>query len=368
MLQSLESGDLLVTTYGLLQSEEKAFASVKFGTVVLDEAHTIKNTATKTSKAAMRLNASFRIALTGTPIQNYLGEVWNLFQFINPGLLGSLSHFNEQFVKNDAPASRKHLKRLLSPFILRRTKSAVLDELPPKTEIVMKVQLSDEERAFYETLRRQAIANMDSGENSSGTKHIQALAEITRLRQACCNPSLVNHDLKIESSKLAAFMDLVSDLKKSKHRALVFSQFVTHLSLVREALDKQGMPYLYLDGSTSVSEREKRVKAFQSGEGDLFLISLKAGGLGLNLTAADFVIHMDPWWNPAIEDQASDRAHRIGQNRPVTIYRLVAEDSIEEKILRLHSTKRDLADSLLDGTDLSAKLNLSELLSLISDN
>lgn len=368
MLQSLEPGDLLITTYGLLQSEEKAFASVNFGTVVLDEAHTIKNTATKTSKAAMRLNATFRIALTGTPIQNYLGEVWNLFQFINPGLLGSLSHFNEQFVKNDAPASRKHLKRLLSPFILRRTKSAVLDELPPKTEIVMKVQLSEEERAFYETLRRQALANMDSDENSSGAKHIQALAEITRLRQACCNPSLVNHDLKIESSKLTAFLELVSDLKKSKHRALVFSQFVTHLSLVREALDKQGVHYLYLDGSTSVSEREKRVKAFQSGEGDLFLISLKAGGLGLNLTAADFVIHMDPWWNPAIEDQASDRAHRIGQNRPVTIYRLVAEDSIEEKILRLHSTKRDLADSLLDGTDLSAKLSLSELMSLISDN
>lgn len=367
-LQSLEPGDLLITTYGLLQSEEKAFASVRFNTIVLDEAHMIKNTTTKTSKAAMRLNASFRVVLTGTPIQNHLGEVWNLFQFINPGLLGSLSHFNERFVKNDNTANRKHLKRLLSPFILRRTKSAVLDELPPKTEIIRKVQFSTEERAFYETLRRQAIANLEGDEVPAGAKHIQALAEITRLRQACCNPSLVNPGLQIESAKLASFLELVSELKDNKHRALVFSQFVTHLSLVREALDKQDIKYLYLDGSTPVSEREKRVRAFQGGEGDLFLISLKAGGLGLNLTAADFVIHMDPWWNPAVEDQASDRAHRIGQTRPVTIYRLVAEDTIEEKILRLHSTKRDLADSLLEGSDRSAKLSLSELMSLIAED
>jgi SNF2 family DNA or RNA helicase len=365
-LQSLKNGDLLLVTYGLMQSEEKALAAVQFATVVLDEAHTIKNTATKTSKAAMKLNASFKVALTGTPVQNYLGEVWNLFQFINPGLLGSLAQFNERFVKNDTPANRKYLKKLLSPFILRRTKAAVLDELPSKTEIVLKVQLSEEERAFYETLRRQAIANMEKDDTTTGSKHLQALAEITRLRQACCNVSLINPGLKIASSKLADFMELVSDLRKNNHRALVYSQFVTHLNFVREALDKQGVSYLYLDGSTSLSEREKRVNAFQSGEGDLFLLSLKAGGLGLNLTAADFVIHLDPWWNPAVEDQASDRAHRMGQNRPVTIYRLVAEDSIEEKIIRLHSTKRNLADSLLEGTDKAAKLSLSELMDLIT--
>jgi len=366
-LQSLEPGDLLITTYGLLQTEEKALASIHFDTIVLDEAHTIKNTATKTSKAAMHLKATFRIALTGTPVQNYLGEVWNLFQFVNPGMLGSLAHFNELFVKNDTPANRNHLKKLLSPFILRRTKAAVIDELPPKTEIIHKVQLSEEERAFYETLRRQAIDTMESDNNATGAKHIQALAEITRLRQACCNPSLVNPKLKIPSSKLSDFLELVSDLRKNKHRALVFSQFVKHLSLVREALDKEGIHYIYLDGSTSMSERGKRVKAFQNGEGDIFLISLKAGGLGLNLTAADFVIHLDPWWNPAIEDQASDCAHRIGQSRPVTIYRLVAQDTIEEKILRLHDTKRNLADSLLEGSDHAAKLSMSDLMLLIKD-
>lgn len=366
MFKSLEPGDVLLTTYGLLQSEERSFSSVHFDTIVLDEAHIIKNNATKTSKAAMKLNSNFRVALTGTPIQNHLGEVWNLFQFINPGLLGTLAHFNERFIKDDSTASRKHLKKLLSPFILRRTKSAVLDELPPKTEIIRKVQLSTEERAYYETLRRQAIETLQNDDVAVGAKHLQALAEITRLRQACCNPSLVNPALQIESAKLAMFLELVSELKENKHRALVFSQFVTHLSLVRKALDQQGVNYLYLDGSTPVSEREKRVKSFQNGEGDLFLISLKAGGLGLNLTAADYVIHMDPWWNPAVEDQASDRAHRIGQIRPVTIYRLVAEDTIEEKIIRLHSTKRDLADSLLEGSDRSAKLSLKELMELIT--
>jgi SNF2 family DNA or RNA helicase len=172
---------------------------------------------------------------------------------------------------------------------------------------------------------------------------------------------------KIASSKLTTFLDIVDELIENKHRALVFSQFVTHLSIVREALDKKGIKYQYLDGSTSLPERERNVKRFQAGEGDLFLISLKAGGLGLNLTAADYVIHMDPWWNPAVEDQASDRAHRIGQNRPVTIYRLVADNTIEEKIIQLHNTKRDMAESLLEGTDQSAKMSMTELVSLIQE-
>jgi SNF2 family DNA or RNA helicase len=366
-LQSLESGDILITSYGLLQSEEKALAEILFSTVVLDEAHTIKNYATKTSKAAMQLQASFRVALTGTPIQNHLGEIWNLFNFINPGLLGTLQHFTDMFIKPDNEPSRRHLKKLITPFILRRTKSAVLDELPPKTEIVKKVLLSDDEMAFYEALRRQAIINLESDDASQGTKHLKALAEITRLRQACCNPALVDSAVAIPSTKLSTFLEIIAELTENKHRALVFSQFVTHLSLVRAALDKQGYTYQYLDGSTPAAEREKSVKNFQSGEGALFLISLKAGGLGLNLTAADYVIHLDPWWNPAVEDQASDRAHRIGQSRPVTIYRLVAENTIEEKIIQLHNTKRDLADSLLEGSDQSAKLSMTELMSLIKD-
>jgi SNF2 family DNA or RNA helicase len=367
-LASLEPGDLLVTSYGLLLSEEKTVTSKHWATVILDEAHAIKNYNTKTSKAAMSIKANFRLILTGTPIQNHLGEMWNLFQFINPGLLGSLSHFTETFVRPDDEKARKRLKKLITPFILRRTKAAVLEELPPKTEIVRKITLSDEETVFYEMLRRKAVESLENDNSPQGAKHLKVLAEITRLRQACCNPSLVYPEVTIESTKLSTFLEIASELKENGHRALVFSQFVTHLSIIRNALDKAGYTYRYLDGSTPVNKRELEVRNFQSGQGDFFLISLKAGGLGLNLTAADYVIHLDPWWNPAIEDQASDRAHRIGQNRPVTVYRLVAEQTIEEKIIQLHNTKRDLADSLLEGSDQSAKLSIGELMSLIKEN
>ena len=368
VIKELSSGDVLVTSYGLLQSEEKMFVEKEFATIVLDEAHIIKNNTTKTSKAIMQLQGKFRLALTGTPLQNHLGEIWNLFNFINPGLLGSLNHFTDTFIKPDNDYSRKLLRKLIKPFILRRTKSAVLDELPPKTEIVRKVQLSDTEMAFYEALRRQALLNLETGEGNQGTKHLRALAEITKLRQASCNPLLVDANIDIKSSKLAVFLEIIDELKENKHRALVFSQFVTHLDIVRKALDEKKVHYQYLDGSSPMSERERSVEKFQKGEGDLFLISLKAGGLGLNLTAADFVIHLDPWWNPAIEDQASDRAHRIGQKRPVTIYRLVAENTIEEKIIQLHNTKRNLAESLLEGSDQSAKMSLNELVDLIKEN
>ena len=366
-LESLEAGDLLITSYGLIQSEEKLFVEKEFGTIVLDEAHVIKNFATKTSKVTMQLKASFRVALTGTPLQNHLGEIWNLFNFVNPGLLGTMQHFNDTFVKPDNEHARKYLRKLIAPFILRRTKAAVLDELPAKTEIVKKIQLSESEMAYYEALRRQALLNLESSDGNQGSKQLQVLAEITKLRQASCNPALVDPNINIPSSKMAAFLEIVDELIENKHRALVFSQFVKHLSLMRAALDLKGIKYQYLDGSTPIPEREKSVKRFQGGEGELFLISLKAGGLGLNLTAADYVIHLDPWWNPAIEDQASDRAHRIGQTRPVTIYRLVAENTIEEKIIQLHNTKRDLADSLLEGSDQSARMSMNELVSLIQE-
>ena len=362
VLQSLKAGDVLVTSYGLLLSEEKLFSELEFASVVLDEAHVIKNYATKTSKATMQLKAGFRMALTGTPLQNHLGEIWNLFNFINPGLLGSLQYFSDTFVKSGDEQSKKHLKKMISPFILRRTKTAVLEELPPKTEIVKKIQLSDEEAAFYEALRRQALENLSNVDES---KHLQVLAEITKLRQASCNPLLIDPNINIASSKLNTFLDIVDELIESKHRALVFSQFVTHLSIVRKALDKKGIKYQYIDGSTSQAERERSVKRFQDGESELFLISLKAGGLGLNLTAADYVIHLDPWWNPAVEDQASDRAHRIGQQRPVTIYRLVAENTIEEKIIQLHHHKRDLAEQLLEGSDMAARLSVRDMVELI---
>jgi SNF2 family DNA or RNA helicase len=310
----------------------------------------------------MRLKADFRIALTGTPLQNHLGEIWNLFNFINPGLLGSLQYFTDTFVKPGNELARKHLKKMIAPFILRRTKTAVLDELPPKTEILKRVQLSAKETAFYEMLRQQALEKLSGADES---KHIQVLAEITRLRQASCNPLLIDPKIDIPSSKLNTFLDIVAELLENKHRALVFSQFVTHLAIIREALDKQGVTYQYLDGSCSQVQRQNAVKAFQSGNGELFLISLKAGGLGLNLTAADYVIHMDPWWNPAIEDQASDRAHRIGQQRPVTIYRLIAENTIEEKIVELHNHKRDLAEQMLEGSDMAARLSVKDMVAMI---
>ncbi len=256
------------------------------------------------------------------------------------------------------------LKKLIRPFMLRRIKAEVLDELPPRTEVTLRVELSRDERHFYEALRQQALENIESGKGQGG-RQIRILAEIMRLRRACCNPKLVDASVQIASSKQQVFSDVLDELIGGGHKALVFSQFTGHLELLRQHLDTKDISYCYLDGSTAATQRRNQVDAFQAGEADLFLISLKAGGLGLNLTAADYVIHMDPWWNPAVEEQAADRAHRIGQKRPVTVYRLVSADTIEEKIVRLHHEKRDLAHSLLEGTDVSARISVEELLELI---
>jgi SNF2 family DNA or RNA helicase len=217
--------------------------------------------------------------------------------------------------------------------------------------------------AFLEALRRQSLEALDGTPGQT----MQVLASLMRLRRACCNVSLVRENANIPSSKLEAFLDLVDELRENGHRALVFSQFVDHLSLLRRALDERGVTYQYLDGSTPAKKRSASVRAFQAGEGELFLISLKAGGTGLNLTGADYVIHMDPWWNPAVEDQASDRAHRIGQTRPVTVYRLVLKGTVEEKILRLHEQKRQLAEDLLSGSAVAAQLDAAALLALLRE-
>ena len=318
----------------------------------------------------MSLTGGFRMICTGTPIENRLAELWNLFRFINPGLLGSEERFHERFVRPIEVERDQHashiLKSLVQPFILRRTKSQVLEDLPPRTETMRLVELSPEERALHESLRQRALERLEGVKDMApGQAHIQVLAELMKLRRCCCNPRLVMPNCGLTGSKLEAFAELVDELLENQHKALVFSQFVDHLTLLREHLDKQGIRYQYLDGQTPPKTRQKRIDAFQNGEGDLFLISLKAGGLGLNLTAADYVIHMDPWWNPAVEDQATDRAHRIGQTRPVTIYRLVAADTIEEKIVQLHHAKRDLADSLLEGTDTAHTLTADELIDLL---
>ncbi|MEI6443136.1 MAG: DEAD/DEAH box helicase [Nostocales cyanobacterium ELA583] len=373
LLDDLQPLDTLVCSYGLLQQEEvsQMLSLVQWQTIVLDEAQSIKNMATKRSQAAMNLKSNFKLITTGTPIENHLGELWNLFRFINPGLLGSFESFNQRFAnpieRYQDKQARNKLKKLIQPFLLRRTKNQVLEELPSRTEILLHVELSKEEKAFYEALRRQAISKLSESNAEAGNKHLQVLAEIMKLRRACCNPSLVMPDTDLSSSKLQLFGEVLGELLENRHKALVFSQFVDHLHIIRDYLDKQGIKYQYLDGSTPMAQRKKSVDAFQAGEGDVFLISLKAGGTGLNLTAADYVIHTDPWWNPAVEDQASDRAHRIGQQRPVTIYRLVAKDTIEDKIVELHHQKRDLADSLLEGTDMSGKISTDALLQLIHE-
>ncbi|MBE9209445.1 DEAD/DEAH box helicase [Nostoc sp. LEGE 06077] len=372
LLDELQPLDMLICSYGLLQQEEVAqmLAQVQWQTIVLDEAQAIKNMNTKRSQAAMNLKSNFKLLTTGTPIENHLGELWNLFRFINPGLLGSFESFNQRFAtpieKYQDKLARNKLKKLIQPFLLRRTKNQVLEELPSRTEILLHVELSTEEKAFYEALRRQAISKLNESNADAGQKHLQVLAEIMKLRRACCNPSLVMPDTALSSSKLQLFGEVLDELLENRHKALVFSQFVDHLHIIRDFLEQQGIKYQYLDGSTSMAERKKSVDAFQAGDGDVFLISLKAGGTGLNLTAADYVIHTDPWWNPAVEDQASDRAHRIGQQRPVTIYRLVAKDTIEDKIVELHHRKRDLADSLLEGSDMSGKISTEALLELIN--
>jgi SNF2 family DNA or RNA helicase len=373
MLKEAGPFDVIVVSYGLLQLEAELFKDMRWHTIVLDEAQAIKNAHTRRSQAVMALRGDFRMAATGTPLENHLGELWNLFRFINPGLLGTSDQFNLRFAgpiekasdKRAELAARTRLRRLTQPFILRRTKAQVLSELPPRTEIVLPVELSQEERALYESLRRDALERIASLEAPQSQKQIQILAEMMKLRRAVCNPVLVAPDSGIRSSKLEAFARLADELLENRHKALVFSQFVDHLALLRRHLDERGIRYQYLDGSTPMQERKRRVDAFQAGDGDLFLISLKAGGVGINLTAADYVIHMDPWWNPAVEDQASDRAHRMGQQRPVTIYRLVARHTIEEGIVDLHRHKRDLADSLLEGSDVSARMSPDDMLAML---
>ena len=381
--------DLYVTTYGVAQNDIDALAEVQWRSAVLDEAQAIKNPAAKRTRAMRRLQADFRVITTGTPIQNNLVDLHSLFSFVNPGLLGTLQQFRGHFqvpIERDGDAvTQGRLRRLIAPFVLRRLKADVLDDLPERTEITLHVEMSAEEATLYEALRQRAVEELEAARKEDpdmgeGARRVQVLAHLTRLRLACCNPRLVldrpgaaegvpaaaiRAAGAIESAKLTTFATTLAELLENRHKVLVFSQFVMHLKLVEEYLQREGVAYQYLDGSTPAKARTERIAAFQAGEGDVFLISLKAGGVGLNLTAADYVIHMDPWWNPAVEDQASDRAHRIGQTRPVTIYRLVTEGTIEEQIVDLHHHKRDLADQLLEGADAAGRLNADELLELL---
>jgi superfamily II DNA or RNA helicase len=362
-LERLPKGSVTVVSWTMFARDAEAFARQHFATVVFDEAHAMKNASTQRAKAAHQLEAAFKLALSGTPIENHVGELWSLFRGVMPLLLGSQESFDSKFGKGHKETT-KHLATLIKPFILRRTKAAVAKELPPRTDIELLVPLSDEERALYDDVRLTAIAEL--GDLTADGKRFEVLAALTRLRLAACHPKLIDQAWKGPTSKLERLLELLGQLRESKHKVLVFSQFTQHLGLVRQALEKARIAYSYLDGQVPPAERQRRVEAFQRDEGgDVFLISLKAGGTGLTLTAADYVVHLDPWWNPAVEDQASDRAHRIGQTKPVTVYRLIAEATVEQQILSLHKDKRELADALLEGTDVSGKLSAAQLAGLI---
>jgi superfamily II DNA or RNA helicase len=367
LLPELGPGDLALVSYGLLPFIGEELQAIEFANIVLDEAQAIKNATTKRAKIVQNLQGDFKLATTGTPIENHLGELWSLFRFLNPGLLSSKAAFNDKYNKPIArdgdEGRREALKSLVLPFILRRKKDQVLTELPPKTEIVLEVNLSEEEKALYEAMRRQAVEQIASADEQQ--KRFTVLAQLTKLRQAACHPRLVRPTSKLGSAKLELVGETLLEILEGGHKALIFSQFVKHLKIVENWVKGQGIEYQYLDGSTPGKKREESVNAFQAGEGQVFLISLKAGGTGLNLTEADYVLHLDPWWNPAAEDQASDRAHRIGQQRPVTVYRFVSQGTIEEQIIALHAEKRDLADQILSGTGNAGSLKVEDVLKMI---
>jgi superfamily II DNA or RNA helicase len=372
-LKDLGPGDLLVTSYAIAALDAGPLSRIHFGSLVLDEAQAVKNASTERAKALRELDADWRLGLSGTPIENHLGELWSLFRVISPGLLGSWEQFRGRYSipieKFGDDARRKTLAALIRPFVLRRTKNEVAPELPERTEILRVLRLSTEEQGLYEQLRRATLDEIEDAKKNrdrdgQGVRMV-VLAALTRLRQLCCHPRLVYPQTSAGSTKAAYLTELLEELREGGHKALVFSQFRSFLDLLAPRLRQHGLRVLVLDGTTSSETRQERIAAFQAGAADAFLISLKAGGFGLNLTAADTVIHLDPWWNPAVEDQATARAHRIGQRKPVTAVRLVARGTVEEAVLSLHETKRALASAILEGTEVAASLSVDELMAMI---
>jgi SNF2 family DNA or RNA helicase len=368
----MQQFDVILTTYGTLRRDAPLLKDIHFDTVVLDEAQSIKNSSTENAKAARLLKADYRLALTGTPVENRLADSWSLFEFLNPGLLGTASVFRSQVAPKNATGedssetdagaeSLRILSKALRPFLLRRTKEQVAPELPEKTEQTIFCELESEQRRLYDELRshyRDALLGRIEEVGLDKSK-IQILEALLRLRQAACHPGLIDQSrLEHASAKLDSLVPQVAELVEEGHKALVFSQFTSFLDILRRRLDKERIVFEYLDGRTR--DRQAKVKRFQEDDDcRLFLISLKAGGLGLNLTAAEYVFLLDPWWNPATEAQAIDRTHRIGQTRNVFAYRLIARDTVEEKILELQKTKRELAESIITA-DNAILANLSK--------
>ena len=349
----IDDHDVVLTTYPLVRFDEQQLNAHSFHYIILDEAQTIKNNKSKTTQIIYDLKSRHRLCLTGTPLENHLGELWSMYRFLMPGFLGSSERFNRLFrtpvEKHQDQPRLNQLQSRIKPFLLRRTKNEVVSELPPKTEIIRSVSLDDKQRDLYESIRVAMDKKLRQEIAKKGFKrsHIMILDALLKLRQACCDPRLLSlpQAKKVkESAKLELLMNLLPEMIAEGRKVLLFSQFTTMLALIEDELNKSSIRYSKLTGETR--NRDKAISAFQEGDADVFLISLKAGGVGLNLTAADTVIHYDPWWNPAVEQQATDRAHRIGQDKPVFVYKLITEDTVEDKILTLQKKKQALADSI----------------------
>jgi superfamily II DNA or RNA helicase len=368
--RTLRDADVTITTYAVLRLDSEALMARPWDVIVLDEAQAIKNPQSQAAGAAFQLvdaqPKSFRVALSGTPVENRLDELWSLFRFTHPGLLGTRGDFDERYARPISAGSNEALDRLRSltkPFLLRRLKKDVARDLPPRSDVVLTVELEEAERELYSAIHAAKSKEVIEALEGGGSV-MAALEALLRLRQAACHPSLVPGQRAPTSSKLEALLDALTDAAADGHKAIVFSQWTSLLDLIEPHLEEQQIRFLRLDGSTR--DRGAVVEAFQTDEGPPFLLSsLKAGGTGLNLTAADHVFLMDPWWNPAAEDQAADRAHRIGQQRPVTVYRLIAKDTIEEGMLQLQQRKRALQEAALAEGGAAGGLTREDLLELL---
>ena len=362
--------DLVVTGYDLLRRDEALYKKQRFYACILDEAQAIKNQTTQKYRAVCRVNSAVRFALTGTPIENRLSELWSIFSFLMPGYLYGYRTFRERFerpiVQDGSETAARRLNQLTSPFVLRRMKTDVLKELPPKIENVRRITLGEAQRKLY----LAGVLDVKDRLRAAGPEDkMQVLAALTRLRQICCDPRLLLEDWQGESAKLAACMELIGSAVDAGHQILLFSQFTSMLARIAAELDQAGIRHFTLQGSTPKPVRADLVHRFNAGEASVFLISLKAGGTGLNLTAADIVIHYDPWWNLAAQNQATDRAYRIGQKNTVQVYRLIARDTIEERILQLQNAKQDLADTITGSADGSIlSMTPDEMLGLLEED
>ena len=373
MIQNAGMQDILITSYDLLRRDIELYQDLPFFCEIIDEAQFIKNHATQGAKAVKTIHASFRLALTGTPVENQLSELWSIFDYLMPGFLYGYQKFREQFelpiVRNGDEERLERLQKMIRPFILRRLKKEVLKDLPDKIEKNMAACMEQKQKELYHAhAQRLALMLQNQTEEEFADSRFQVLSELTRLRQLCCDPALVYENYEGGSAKLDLCIELIQSAVESGHKILLFSQFTSMIEILTARLQEESISCFVLQGSTKKEQRAQMVEQFNRDDTSVFCISLKAGGTGLNLTGADIVIHYDPWWNVAVENQATDRAHRIGQKNVVTVYKLIAKGTIEEKIIKLQQMKKELAEEILSGDEIkTASFQREELLELLEE-